>query len=112
LISLFREHYRMPNPQEGGDLIVEHRLATHSPSGTARAITRYIWSAPMAYTMTVVVRVPDRLDWLWRVLKAGGCWCSIAPRPDLGMLWLPAPEELAEQLVMVAALFSLPRGAR
>jgi hypothetical protein len=66
----------------------------------------------MAYTMTVTVRLPDRLDWIRRVLQADGCWCSIAPRPDLGLLWLPAPKGMLEQLVMIAAMLSVPRGVR
>lgn len=112
LIQLFRAHHRMPDPRAGGDVVVEHRLATHSPSGTARAITKYVWTAPLAYTMTLTIPLPDRLDWLSRVLCADGCWCSIAPRPDLGLLWLPSPDGLLEQLVMVAAMFSIPRGVR
>jgi hypothetical protein len=112
LIALFRAHRRMPNPTEGGDLVLEHRLATHGPSGTARVITRYAWSNPMVYTMTLSWQLPTALDWLWPALRAGGCWCALAPRPDLGMLWLPAPDELAAHLILVAAFLSVPRGGR
>lgn len=112
LIQLFRAHYQMPDPTEGGDVVVEHRVATHGPSLTAKALIQYRWSNPMAYTMTLVYQLPDALPWLRLMLPNGGCWCGCAPRPDLGMLWLPAPDGLAQHLALIAAFFSLPSGAQ
>jgi hypothetical protein len=102
----------MADPLEGGDVIVEDRVATHGPSATAKAITHYRWSTPMAYTMTLVLPLPDALPWLHPVLQNGGCWCGCAPRPDLGLLWLPAPDGLIEHLALIAAFLSLPRAAK
>lgn len=112
LIALFRAHHQMPNPTEGGDVVVEHRIATHGPSRTARAMTKYIWTTPMAYTMTITLQLPESLDWLGQMLPADGCWCCIAPRPDLGLLWLPAPEGLLEHFIIVASAFRFSRGGQ
>ena len=106
LIALFRAHHQMVDPLEGGDVITESRLATHGPSRTAKAIIKYTWSTPLAYTMTVIFDVPSALEWLWPTLQAGGGWAVCGPRPDLGLLWLPSADDLAEHLILTAATFS------
>lgn len=108
LISLFRAHHRMPDPLEGGDVITESRLATHGPTRTAKALIKYIWSTPALYTMTLIFDAPGALDFLWPMLRQGGCWSMCGPRPDLGMIWTPAPDYLFEHLVMAAAAFTAP----
>jgi hypothetical protein len=108
LIALFRAHHQMPNPAEGGDVIVESRLATHGPSRTAKALMQYRWTAPIAYTMTLIFDAPQCLDFLRPMLCNGGAWCGCAPRPDLGMIWIPRPDDLLEHLAITAAAFSMP----
>ena len=112
LIRLFRAHHQMHTPIDGGDVVVEHRLAVHGPSVSAKAMTQYRWLTPIVYTMTLVVLLPDALPWLRPVLAAGRGGCSCAPRPDLGLLWLPAPAGLTVTSFGIAILKVIRKSAK
>lgn len=95
LIALFRAHRALPAPHAGGDVYTESRLALDAPRMQGRFAIKYCWSQPQPYVMTLCFLLagprPTALPWIRAMLRANGCWCSCAPRPDLGLLWLPAP---------------------
>lgn len=111
LIALFRGHRQSG---EAGDVEVHHLLSCDVPKPEARLAIKFTWSQPTAYTMTLLLSVPQCLDWLTPALRRGTLVCSIVPRPDLGLIVLPLPDDLPGQLVMLATsiIYHLERRRR
>jgi hypothetical protein len=109
LLTLIRALHRAPKRE--GDCEVAYVLACDVPIPEASLALKFTWSMPITYTMTIVTQVPDCLEWLSPALHAGVLACGLAPRPDLGFVGLPMPDDLHGQLVQLglSIIFHLQR---
>lgn len=108
LRDLVRLHIVDVAPGDGGDVVTDHRLMCDAPRGLAKLALRFVWSAPAAYRMTLVWRLPKHTPWLLAVLRHGGAYCQPAPLdPFKPAIWLPIDrDELAPHLFSAIAALS------